>query len=97
MGSELFPITEERITEIAMQFIRNSDCLLKEYNNTSTSCIDLILEKFKKATHGVILILDIEDYIENGESEEQLADDLDISISELKDFELYLYNQYYKK
>jgi hypothetical protein len=97
MSKEEFPITKERIAEIAIKFIKNSECLLKEYNSTNASCISFVLENFKKAHHGVIVLLDIEDYVENGESEEELADDLNISISELKDFELYLYNKYSEK
>jgi hypothetical protein len=105
MGKQQFPISEKRIIAIARR-IKTKNILnannskikvIKEITLDDNLVVRSLLDELKELYPTKILLSEVDNYIQNEESEEQLAEDLNITISELSDFKMYLYNKYSEK
>jgi|GEM_PF-4347045 len=98
-------ITEQRVNAIARRILQKG--ILEIYNSKlevikkidldSTLCVQYFIDELKKQYPHQILLSEVDYYIQQDESVEQLAEDLNITISELSDFKMYLYNKYSEK
>lgn len=100
-------MTKERASIIALRIIHIDVChnynndlkIIKAIDLDQNLCLEFLLKRFKedhKNKEICTLLSEIEDYIENDEDIEEISSSLNISSSEFKEFELYLYYNHLK-